>query len=182
MQNLNDNISQFDWNFLNIINYDIIKESNDYDSLEKIIYSFVDSNFGQVETKFLPHPISEKFYKILQLSINYLLKQNQKILKEKKRIEKENQNLKLKLQNIIEKYEKFTFNSVQNLNIVFSCPICEKLFKSNLYLDKHIKKEHSDKFQFWLSFKKNEKIPYKEDIESIQKELDIIRSNLIKKL
>ena len=76
--NFKINITKEFRDYLNSLNPEFIEETKDFEPLEKIIYSLIDSKYGSVERQFLPFPISRKFFEIMKLSVKYLIKENSK--------------------------------------------------------------------------------------------------------
>jgi hypothetical protein len=156
--NFDDALQQFDWNLVNRLNPAAIEATQDSDSLEKLIYSFVDSKFGAVERQFLPFPLSAKFYHLLQLGTDYLLKKIMKLQQNLKKKDEEIQYLAHKLEKTVQVMDALPRIATREVSVVHSCPVCQRAFRALLFLDKHVKKCHPMEHDAWVALRNQ--IPY----------------------
>ncbi|OHS93608.1 hypothetical protein TRFO_40114 [Tritrichomonas foetus] len=163
---------QLDWNLINRTNPEYIRTTGDTETLEKIICSFSDSKFGAVERQFLPFPLSAKFYELIQLSMNYLLKKQTKLQQQLKQKDQEIEYLRHKLEKSYETIPKFVGRDV---SVVHSCPVCNKAFKSFYHLDKHVKKYHLNLLDAWNSLRNNQPYGAKFEFQELQHEINHLR-------
>lgn len=170
--NFDNTLYQFDWNLVNRMNPEYIKATGETNELEKLIYSFVDSRFGAVERQFLPFPLSAKFYELLQLGFDYVLKKQTKLQQQLKKKDEEIEYLRHKIEKTLDTIPKFVGHDV---SIVHSCPVCKKAFKSFYHLDKHINKTHIDLREAWNALR-NQK-PYGAPVafEELHQEINHLR-------
>ena len=169
-------LNQFDWNFLHRINPETIEATQDSESLEKIIYSFADSQFGPVERQFLPFPSSAKFYRTLQLGVDYLLKKQAKLQRQLKQKDNEIQYLTHKLQKSVECLDRMPRNTISEVSIAHSCPVCSRAFKALFYLDKHIVKCHPEQIDAWKALREGQPYGVSKAFAELHQDIDHLRA------
>lgn len=170
--NFDNTLYQFDWNLVNRMNPEYIKATGETSDLEKLIYSFVDSKFGAVERQFLPFPLSAKFYELLQIGFDYVLKKQTKLQQQLKKKDEEIEYLRHKLEKSLETIPKFVGRDV---SIVHSCPVCNKAFKSFYHLDKHINKTHGDLKDAWNALRNQQPYGAPVAFEELHQEINHLR-------
>jgi hypothetical protein len=174
--NFDDTLHQFDWNLVNHLNVESIKATGDSDSLEKLLYSFVDSRFGAVERQFLPFPLSAKFYQLLQLGIDYLLTKLRKNQRQVAQRDLEIEYLKHKLEKSIDRLDSLPKFANCDVKVVHSCPVCSRAFKAMLYLDKHIGKCHPEHGDAWRALRHNELFGVAKAFTELHQDIDHLRA------
>ena len=172
---LQDTVHQFDWNLLNSMNPEFIYETKDNESLEKIIYSLMDSNYGRVEQQFLPFPLSRKFFEIMKLSVKYLMKEISKTKQQMKDKDNEIAYLKHKFEKQITKLDAMNRPKSVDVTVVHSCPKCHRAFKALTYLDKHMKKEHLDILDAWVSLREGTPYGAARELKQLKDEVEDLR-------
>jgi hypothetical protein len=166
-----DTLAQFDWNLVNRLNPDTVEATQDSESLEQVLYSFVDSKFGAVERQFLPFPLSATFYRLLQLGTDYLLKKLMKAQRQLSQKDREIEGLREKVARSVEALDRVPRMVNTELAVVHSCQVCSRGFKAILYLDRHIPKCHPDVRDAWQSLRDGQ--PYGLSLELANLQTDI---------
>ena len=175
------NPNQFNWQLLNDINPDFIRQKQDTEIMDQLIYSFVDSEFGAVERQFLPFPLSAKFFYTFQVCINYLLNKQQKTERKLKESQKYAEKLEHKLENVYVQMDEIAQKSPPSeIKIVHSCPICLKAYKSLAYLDKHIQNFHTNQTELWAALRSGKSYEIHQELEEMRNNLKDIQANIIR--
>ena len=154
------------------MNPDFIRATGETNDLEKLIYSFADSRFGAVERQFMPFPLSAKFYELLQLGVNYMLKKQTKLQQQLKQKDEEIEYLRHKIEKSLGTIPKFVGRDV---SIVHSCPVCKKAFKSFYHLDKHINKAHVNLKDAWNALRNEQPYGAPVAFEELHQEINHLR-------
>lgn len=171
-----NNLNQFDWNLLNRTNLESMEATNDTETLENLIYSFVDSKYGAVERQFLPFPLSAKFYATLQMGMDYLLKREKKLQRQMLQQKKEIEYLQHKLAKSCERLDTMPRMTNAEVSVVHSCPVCQRAFKAVLYLDKHIKKAHPEMDDAWNALRNKKPYGLNHAFMELHQDIDHLRS------
>lgn len=169
-------LNQFDWNLLNRTNLATVQATNDTESMEKILYSFVDSKFGPVDRQFLPFPLSAKLYHALQLGVDYLLKSQTKLQRQLQEKQKEIEYLTHKLEKSFQRLDKMPRTSQCDVTVVHSCPVCQRAFKALLFLDKHMLKCHPKEVDAWKALREGQPYGVTKAFEELHQDIDHLRS------
>jgi hypothetical protein len=173
-----DTLAQFDWNLVNRLNPETVEATQDSESLEKVLYSFVDSKFGAVERQFLPFPLSAKFYRLLQLGTDYLLKKLTKVQRQLSQKDKEIGRMREKVERSIEALDRVPRMANTDVSIVHSCPVCSRAFKAVLYLDNHMTKCHPDLLDAWRCLREGHPYGLSKALQDLQQDVGHLRSCL----
>jgi hypothetical protein len=169
---------QFDWNLVNRLNPEVVEGMNDTESLEKILYSFVDSKYGAVERQLLPFPLSAKFYRLLQLGTDYLLKKLVKTQRQVAQKDKEIDYLRHKLEKSIEAFDRVPRLANADVTIAHSCPVCSRAFKALLYLDKHMTQCHPESVDAWRCLREGRPYGLAKALQELHQDVGHLRSCL----
>lgn len=127
-----------DWDLIQTVDPVFLKSSNGIDSMKLIAQQFLRATTVPIENSTL----ILKLLQVLQVIIGYLCTSQDHYSELIKKKEMENQ----KLKEIIE-------NKSQDFIIGVQCPVCNKLFKSIFFLDKHFAKSHQNKLSLWQSIR-----------------------------
>jgi len=171
-----DTLSQFDWNLLNSLNPETISATDDSESLERVLYSFVDSKFGAVERQFLPFPLSAKLYQMLQLGVDYLLRKQAKLLRQLAQRDAHIERLEHKVEKAIERLDTLPRTANTEVTVVHSCPVCSRAFKAILYLDKHISKCHPQQVDAWRALREGRPYGVSKAFADLHMDIDHLRA------
>lgn len=188
---ISQSIHQFDWNYLNSLNTEFIREAHDYSTLEKYAYMFADSEYTAVDQQFLPFPLSRKFFEISHDSIKYLFKQIRELQNKLKYKEKEIEYMKHKFEKATKKIDNLSYNrnpfppppiaystTQEAAIIVHTCPCCGRAFRSLQFLDKHIIKEHRHISEAWLSIREGKPYGTSHELKSLKNDVEDLRACL----
>jgi hypothetical protein len=173
---IDDTLQQFDWNLVNRLHPDTIRATQDTESLDKLLYSFVDSKYGAVERQFLPFPLSAKFFQLLQIGVDYLLRKLTKTQKQVSQKETEIEYLRHKLEKSVERLDSLPKFTNSEVKVVHSCPVCSRAFKAMLYLDKHVRKCHANQMDAWHALRNDEPYGISIAFKELHQDIDHLRS------
>lgn len=123
-----------DWNLIQNVDPVFLRSSNGIDSMKLIAQQFLRATTVPIENSNL----ILKLLQVLQVIIGYLCTSHDNFAELLKKKEIENQ----KLKEIIE-------NKSQDFIIGVQCPVCDKLFRSTYFLDKHFLKSHQNIASLW---------------------------------
>jgi hypothetical protein len=173
-----DTFAQFDWNLINRLNPETVEATQDSESLEKVLYSFVDSKFGAVERQFLPFPLSAKFYRLLQMGVDYLLKKFTKAQRQLSQKDKEIERMREKVERSIEALDRVPRMANTDVSIVHSCPVCSRAFKALLYVDNHMTKCHPEFLDAWRALRDGRPYGLSKAVQDLHDDIGHLRSCL----
>lgn len=123
-----------DWSLIQTIDPIYLRSSRGIDSMKLIAQQFLCATTVPIENQTL----ILKLLQVLQVIVGYLCTSQDNFAEQLKEKEIENQ----KLKEIIDKKS-------QDFIIGVQCPVCNKLFKSIFFLDKHILKSHQNMANLW---------------------------------
>lgn len=174
---LDDTAYQFDWTYLNSLNADVLRESNNEETYENIIHSYIDAKFGNVEMQFFPFPLSRKFFEIMQLSIRFLVNKIMKLNNTIKMKNDEIEYMRHKYAKTIQKVDSLPQTILaKDVVPVHSCPVCGRFFKAMMYLDKHFNKEHLEYTDAWSALRHNTPYGVSREAAMMRNDIDDIRA------
>lgn len=184
-------IHQFDWNYLNSLNTEFIRESRDYNTLEKFAYMFADSDYTAVDQQFLPFPLSKKFFEITHDSVKLLFRRIRELQNRIKEQDKEIKYMRHKFEKATKKIDNLSlkqnpfppppvaYSSTKEAAIVVhSCPCCGRAFRSIQYLDKHVIKEHRHICEAWLAIREGKPYGTTHELKSLKNDVEDLRACL----
>lgn len=133
------NKGSIDWNLVETIDPVSLRTPEGISSMKILVQQFL-----QATTVPLENPgLILKLLQILQVIIGYLITSQDKSTELLKKKTLENQKLKKQIEE----------SNSKNVIVATQCPICNKLFESLPFLDKHIKNSHQNIFQTWLDIR-----------------------------
>jgi predicted metal-binding protein len=176
--NFDNTLYQFDWNLVNRLTPEVVEGMHDTESLEKVLYSFVDSKYGAVEQQFLPFPLSAKFYRLLQLGTDYLLKKLAVTQRQVGQKDKEIDYLRHKLEKSIEALDRVPRVANADVTLAHSCPVCSRAFKALLYLDKHMTQCHPELVDAWRCLRERRPYGLAKALQELHQDVGHLRSCL----
>ena len=159
-----------DWSLVASTDPDTLAKTNDVEALEAIIQSFIKAQFTQTEAQLMPNPLSAKFFRILQISVNYLLdcqaelqNQTQEYHKLAATLQAKTKKLSAALSSAQESQEVFR-GKMENTQ---KCIVCSHRFKNMEYLDAHMQRRHAALMPAWRSLRIGEMQGYGEMMDLI---------------
>ena len=168
-----DTCRRFDWHLLNSLDLD---RAISHEDVERVLFSFADSEFGPAERQFFPFPLSQKFYTVLQFCVNNLLDSQRKLQNEVTGLRSRLKKLDSQLQSFTTK--QTSYQPSQATTIAYACPTCQKLFITPQHLDKHILRRHRHLYEAWCGLK-NGYIPNKQnEIKELTQQLTELKRTI----
>ena len=164
------------WNIIAACSPEEVLKTNDVKTIEAILSSFVNSQFSNVEAQLLPNPLAAKFYRLLQISVQFLFDTQRELEKIIKETQKNNDSLKNKLRALTHAFNKLKNKIHKPSDNSEKCVVCHKVFKSLDFLDSHMQRRHAALVPAWRSLRTG----YPHGLEDINDELVNLRLQISK--
>ncbi|KAH0790921.1 Zinc finger, C2H2 type family protein [Histomonas meleagridis] len=152
-------LEPIDWNLVATLDPNLVSQTNDFDSLQRLVQIFVKAKLVPGCSQVLAHPLCLRLCQLLQVAFEYMINCQNSLLEIKTKLEAENhkhiQELKKK-QSILKKTEVLLKIKSQPY---YRCPICDKKFKGMDYIDRHITSRHPEFTDSW-DIMRGRKSPY----------------------
>ena len=166
------------WNFLQNLDIEMIKEFNDFEYMQQFINTFIKTEFSNFDYQILSHPLSRKLFLMFQHTTEYLIKCQDQLKNKINEIQNINIQQKEKIQ-ILKKKIKNKNIIINNFNFnIEKCPICDKKCKSKKDLDLHIQKHHNLHLNSWISIRKDKPINFNKEIDILKDEIISLKEKL----
>ena len=139
------NVHTIDWTFINKLDLDELRNEEDKDTFKSVIRNFLDSNSLFSNPSYSPPELVFKFFQVLQLSVKYLVSENNSL---KKYIHYQHEkiiNLSNKIReskDVISEKQKVIDNYTPEYKLVYQCPFCSKQFSSHEFFQYHYNRNH----------------------------------------
>ena len=166
-----------DWTIISSCSPEELAETKDIETLTAIIQSFIHARFTQTEAQLMPNPLTSKFFRILQIAIQYLLECQAELKENLEESEKAEQLLQAKLKNLSASLIRAK-DEVKKSQIIKEttekCIVCGRRFKTIKYLDGHVQRRHGALMPAWRSLRTGElqgMNDFAEQIESLRQEV-----------
>lgn len=174
-------LEPIDWNLVAVLNADIIRQTKDYESLQKLVQIFMGAKLYQGSSRILAHPLCLRLCQLLQVAFEYLNFCQKELSTLNTKLETEN----VKLTEKIAKLESKLKKSEQIIKIKSvpydKCPICQKKFKNIDYVDRHIANRHSEINDAWdiiRGRKPPENLEKEDNVQIILDKIDNLKNSL----
>lgn len=142
------------WNIVAACSHEEIAKTNDVKTIEALLNSFLNSRFTNTEAQLLPNPLAAKFYRLLQIGVQYIYDTQEHLRKILKQSDEDNKSLKEKLRTVTAAVSHLK-NKVGKKPGEGSekCIVCHRVFKSLEYLDGHMQRRHAALVPAWKSLR-----------------------------
>ena len=176
-----------DWALIASCSPEELAETNDVDTLSAIFRSFVHAEFTQTEAQLMPNPLTAKFFRILQIGIQYLLDCQEQLKESVEDSEKTISALKTKMKALTAALVRAKDASKRNERIsevTEKCVVCGRRFKNISYLDGHVQRRHGALMPAWRSLRTGQlqgMEDFVEQIENLRQEVAKTHRELEKK-
>ncbi|OHT16585.1 hypothetical protein TRFO_41728 [Tritrichomonas foetus] len=168
-----------DWAIVASCSPEELAETNDIDTLSAIIQSFVHAEFTQTEAQLMPNPLTAKFFRILQIGIQYLLDCQSQLKESLQDSDKTVSQLKTKMKALSAALVRAKDASKKNERISEStekCIVCGRRFKNVSYLDGHVQRRHGALMPAWRSLRTGQL----QGMEDFVEQIEILRQEVAK--
>lgn len=142
------------WNIVASCSPEEIAKTNDIKTIEALLNSFLNSRFTNTEAQLLPNPLAAKFYRLLQIGVQYIYDTQEHLREIVRQSDASNKELKEKLRTLTSavahlknKVGKKTGEGSEK------CVVCHRVFKSLEYLDSHMQRRHAALVPAWKSLR-----------------------------
>ena len=100
-------LEPIDWNLVAVLNADIIRRTQDYDSLQKLVQIFMAAKLYPGSSRILVHPLCLRLCQLLQVAFEYLSFCQKELSTTNTKLEAENAKLIEKSKKLTSKLKKF---------------------------------------------------------------------------
>lgn len=167
----------FNWGLIEEYDPVQIRTTKKTRNYEPFLDAFTSSTLSIPDMKIIQNPLVFKLLEILQsciIKIRERNEKNQKLLKQFK-CQSDSLNLEAKKQKMRAKtYKKI----VHKCKTAQRCPTCQKLFDSQLNLDKHMNEMHHKLYPFWAAIRANDACSVKDPDKEMEKEINEMRRTI----
>lgn len=169
-----------DWEFINSCDPVMIYETQDFDSIQLFISSFMNSKLTHPDKKILSHPLSVKLIQLLQLTIQYMYSCQQELSSTIDELNDKNKIYKQKIQLLVKEQNRSAVLLRDAYQDFEKCPVCGKKYKTIKHVDQHMQKNHKEHLLAWKSLRINNPIDPSQRVKELQDEITLLK-DLIKK-
>jgi hypothetical protein len=141
-----------DWSLISSVSPEQVCESNDIDTLEAVIATFVRAEFTQTEAQMMPHPQTAKLFRLLQLGMHHLLDCQQQLQTDLAAAEGSAASLRAKVQSVSASLSHARAQ-VAHSESAEKCLVCGKKFRTIVYLDEHVSRRHAALVPAWRALR-----------------------------
>lgn len=191
MQNLllidNSRVDQFnhklhdgiDWGLVQKTDPIMLKETQDYDTMQEFINSFTFANLNDSDRRMFGNPLCVQLIDNLQTTVKYMFDCQDFLLDEIHKLKQLNRAMKKKIKLLYDSKERDQALLRNAYHEYEKCPVCGKKFQALKYVDQHIQKTHPSHVDAWTSLRIDHPLPQRAEAEKLKKEIDMLKTTLL---
>ncbi|EAX90745.1 hypothetical protein TVAG_092180 [Trichomonas vaginalis G3] len=167
-----------DWGLVQKTDPAMLRETQDYDSMQEFINSFTFANLNDNDRRMFGNPLCSQLIENLQTTVKYMFDCQDYLLDEIHRLKQTNRAMKKKIKLLYDSKERDQALLRDAYHEYEKCPVCGKKFQALKYVDQHIQKVHPSHIDAWTSLRVDHPLPQKAEAEKLKKEIDMLKTTL----
>lgn len=164
-----------DWRFVNSIDVGMMKETQDVNTMQDMVNSFMASQLNKTDRNILTNPLAFRLVSILQVIIKYMFDCQDQLKHKVHELEDDVSFYKHKIK-LMQKAQDESSELLRDAYHDFEkCPVCGKKFKAMRYVDRHMESVHKMHLYAWKSLRVDRPIDPKSKVKALEDEIAMLR-------
>ena len=141
------NIHIVDWDMIDELEPKILSVTQDKKIMKDIIRNFLQANALFNDPSFCPPDLVLKYFHLLQLSVQYLVDENNRLKQVVKNQKTTFSKKEEELHETIKKANTLSQQKAQTQKTIYQCPFCPKAYYTPGFVHKHINRDHQSELK-----------------------------------